>query len=72
MNNKKLPEAIKQNDHGYYSCPHGCGAVYHKYSFTHREFECKDCRQVFLVPEDVKLNKPKQFKKKSRKEVKHG
>ena len=59
----QLPEVIHRFDK-YYECPHGCGAHYHIYSFTHRQFECKDCNQVFLVPENVKLNKPNQFKKK--------
>lgn len=61
-----LKEAIKKYDTGYYECPHGCDAVYHTYSFTHREFECKDCRNVFLVPSDINLNKPQQFKRAKR------
>ena len=56
----------------YYECPTSCGAIYHTYSFTHREFECKDCRSTFLVPENVKLNKPKPFKKRVKREVSNG
>lgn len=69
---KQLLEAVKKYDSGYYSCPHGCDAVYHTYSFTHRCFQCKDCNKEFLVPRGIKLNKPEPFKKKIRKEVNNG
>lgn len=72
MSNKNLQEAIKHNNHGYYSCPASCGAVYHEVSFTHREFQCKDCNQEFLVPESIKIIKPKPFKRKSKQEVSNG
>lgn len=69
MNN--LPEAIHVFNK-YYACP--CcsdsvdvlneAAIYHESSFTHREFQCKDCNKVFLIPTSIKLNKPQPFKKK--------
>lgn len=63
---KEVVEAVKVfND--YYACPCCTDAVYHSYAFTHREFDCKDCGGSFLVPEDIKLNKPKPFKRKPRK-----
>ena len=68
--NKQLPEAEKVYESGYYSCPLCHDAVYHELSFTHRNFQCKDCNQVFLVPESIKLNTPKSFKKK--RQVKQG
>jgi len=56
----------------YFACPECSNsknvvneaAVYHIEAFTHREYECRDCRQVFLVPASIKLNKPKEFKRK--------
>lgn len=53
----------------YYECPENCGAIYHSSALTHRNFECKDCRQVFLVPAEVKI---KEFKPFKRKEVRNG
>lgn len=47
----------------YYECPEGCGAIYHSIALTHRNYECKDCRQVFLVPAEVKISAPKPFRK---------
>lgn len=47
----------------YYECPEHCGAVYHQSSLTHRNFECKDCRQVFLVPSEVKITPMRPFRK---------
>lgn len=66
-----MKEAIKVFNE-YFACPecsHGRdlvneAAIYHLSSFTHREFECKDCRNQFLVPSSIKLNKPQQFKRK--------
>ena len=63
-----LKEAIKVFD-DYYACPccsDGKGvldnaAVYATEAFTHRNFECKDCRQTFLVPAHIKINAPKPF-----------
>jgi hypothetical protein len=46
----------------YYACPECKDAIYNIEAFTHREYECKDCRQVFLVPSEVKINKPKEFR----------
>ena len=54
----------------YYACPECSNgknvlneaAVYNIEAFTHREYECRDCRQVFLVPAEVKINKPKEFR----------
>lgn len=65
-----MREATKMYEN-YYECPHGCGAVYNTYSFNNREFECYDCRKEFKVPNEVKLNKPRKFKKKKR-EVSNG
>ena len=67
-----IKEAIKKNDHGYFECPSGCGAVYHQYSFTHNPYICKDCNQEFSIPEGVKLNKPKPFKKRVKKPARQG
>ena len=67
MDNVREAELVFKS--GYYKCPHGCGAHYHTYSFTHREFTCKDCNREFLVPSKVKINKPKKFIKKK---VKNG
>ena len=64
-NTKEALELYKD----YYQCPHCVDAVYHTYSFTHRLFQCKDCNNEFLVPNNIKLNKPKVFKSKSKKEV---
>lgn len=64
-----LKEAVKKYDSGYYECPHGCSAVYHTYSFTHRRFVCKDCNNEFLVPEHIKLNKADQFVKRKPKQT---
>ena len=70
MNNELEAEFVYST---YYQCPHKCGAIYDTFSFTHRQFECKDCGGTFLVPEDVKLNKPKKFKKRhKKKEVSNG
>ena len=75
----QLPEAIHVFDK-YHACPL-CSkgvdvvnesAVYHELSFTHRQFQCKDCNQVFLVPESIKLNAPKPFKKKVRQPANRG
>lgn len=51
----------KKKFNNYYECPHGCGAVYHTEALSHRNFECKDCRQTFLVPHSIKINAPKPF-----------
>lgn len=66
---KQLPEAIHKFNE-YWECPVGCNAVYHEYSFTHRNFMCKDCNKEFLVPEHIKLNKPEPFKKKPKPDYK--
>jgi len=65
----------------YWACP-DCSngkdvvnqaAVYHEESFTHRNYECRDCRQTFIVPSSVKINSPKPFRKPERKpEFKRG
>ena len=39
-------------------------AIYAEESFTHRIFVCKDCNQEFKVPDSIKLNKPKEFKRR--------
>ena len=63
----------KQKYKEYLECPEGCGAHYHHSSFTHREYECRDCRNTFLVPSSVKLSKPVPFRKPERKpEFKRG
>jgi len=58
-----IKEAKKKFNH-YYECPEGCGAVYHDSALTHRDYECKDCRNLFRVPSEVKINAPKPFKKR--------
>lgn len=63
-NDKNLPEAIKKYESGYYECPHSCGAVYHKLSFTHAAFICKDCGGTFKVPSEVKILPVKKYRKK--------
>lgn len=65
-----LREAIKVFK-DYFACPEcsdsksvlNNAAIYHSSALTHRNFECKDCRQVFLVPAEVKISAPKPFRK---------
>lgn len=55
----------------YHACPEcsngkdvvNQAAVYHEEAFTHRIFECKDCRGSFKVPDSIKIVKPKPFRK---------
>lgn len=64
-----LREAIKVFK-DYFACPEcsdsksvlNNAAIYHSSALTHRNFECKDCRQVFLVPAEVKISAPKPFR----------
>lgn len=72
-----LREAIKVFK-DYFACPE-CSdsrnvineaAVYHSSALTHRNYECRDCRQVFLVPSEVKIA-PQRPSNSSRKDKSH-
>lgn len=71
-----LREAIKVFNE-YYACPEcsnsknvvNDSAIYHQSALTHRNFECKDCRQVFLVPSEVKITPMRPFRKPEQRKV---